>query len=76
MGSKEYRDIIAKTIKQKTSYKSSGKKFKQILNDAIESQKKLVEKQLIQNRVAIEKIIETAGSEIQKQISEKLNEEK
>jgi RHS repeat-associated protein len=75
MGSKEYRDIIAKTIKQNfPNIKASGKEFKKIVNNTISSQKELVREQLIINRIAIEKVIEAGGSETQKQIGEKLNE--
>jgi hypothetical protein len=75
MGSKEYRNIIAKTIKQNSpNIKAFGKKFKELVERTISSQKELVREQLIINRIAIEKVIETGGSETQKQIGEKLNE--
>ena len=75
MGSKEYRKIISDALKKSNpNIKASGKRFKELVNNTIKSQKSLVKKQLIINRVAIEKLIEAGGSEIQKQIGEKINE--
>ena len=74
---KAFRNAVADNIsKRYPNLKSSGKQFKNLVNDALREYRTLTAKQAAQIRVSFEKLLDASGEKIQDIIKEHLKENK